>query len=113
MTQVRLILLRHGQSEWNAAGIFTGWENAHLTGAGEEEATRAGSLLAQHGVLPACAHTSLQRRTIRTADLAQVAPGTAPGMVVRIAAPAATACRLVGESGHEYARVRCRCLGQG
>ena len=73
MTQVRLILLRHGQSEWNAAGIFTGWENAHLTGAGEGEATRAGMLLAEYGVLPAFAHTSLQRRTIRTADLALAA----------------------------------------
>ena len=73
MTPVRLVLLRHGQSEWNAAGIFTGWENAHLTTAGEDEAIRAGALLARHGVLPACAHTSLQRRTIRTADLALAA----------------------------------------
>jgi len=69
----RLVLLRHGQSEWNAAGIFTGWENAALTAAGEEEAMHAGSLLARHGVLPAFAHTSLQRRTIRTADLALAA----------------------------------------
>ncbi|MBV9204803.1 MAG: 2,3-bisphosphoglycerate-dependent phosphoglycerate mutase [Actinobacteria bacterium] len=69
----RLAVLRHGQSEWNAAGIFTGWENAHLTAAGEEEADRAGALLAEHGVLPAFAHTSLQRRTIRTADLALAA----------------------------------------
>ena len=66
-------MLRHGQSEWNAAGIFTGWENAYLTATGEEEATRAGSLLAEHGVFPAFAHTSLQRRTIRTADLALAA----------------------------------------
>jgi 2,3-bisphosphoglycerate-dependent phosphoglycerate mutase len=73
MTQARLILLRHGQSEWNAAGIFTGWENAHLTAAGENEAVRAGALLTEYGVLPACAHTSLQRRTIRTADLALAA----------------------------------------
>jgi 2,3-bisphosphoglycerate-dependent phosphoglycerate mutase len=65
----RLVVLRHGQSEWNAAGVFTGWENAHLTAQGELEATRAGALLAEHGVLPAFAHTSLQRRTIRTADL--------------------------------------------
>ena len=65
----RLVVLRHGQSEWNAAGVFTGWENAHLTAQGELEATRAGALLAGHGVLPAFAHTSLQRRTIRTADL--------------------------------------------
>ena len=70
---VRLVVLRHGQSEWNAAGIFTGWENAHLTAAGEEEATRAGSLLASCGIFPAVAHTSLQRRTIRTADLALAA----------------------------------------
>ena len=68
-----LVVLRHGQSEWNAAGIFTGWENAHLTAVGEEEATRAGTLLAEHGVFPAFAHTSLQRRTIRTADLALAA----------------------------------------
>jgi len=66
-------LLRHGQSEWNAAGIFTGWENAYLTATGEEEATRAGTLLAEHGVFPAFVHTSLQRRTIRTADLALAA----------------------------------------
>ncbi len=65
----RLILLRHGQSEWNAAGIFTGWENAHLTAHGELQAARAGTLLAEHDMLPAFAHTSLQRRTIRTADL--------------------------------------------
>ena len=70
---VRLVLLRHGQSEWNAAGIFTGWENAHLTAHGELEAARAGALLAGHGLLPAFVHTSLQRRTIRTADLALAA----------------------------------------
>jgi 2,3-bisphosphoglycerate-dependent phosphoglycerate mutase len=64
-----LVVLRHGQSEWNAAALFTGWENPHLTAHGELEATRAGTLLAEHGVLPAFAHTSLQRRTIRTADL--------------------------------------------
>jgi 2,3-bisphosphoglycerate-dependent phosphoglycerate mutase len=65
----RLVVLRHGQSEWNAAGVFTGWENAHLTAQGELEAVHAGALLAEHGVLPAFAHTSLQRRTIRTAEL--------------------------------------------
>jgi 2,3-bisphosphoglycerate-dependent phosphoglycerate mutase len=65
----RLVLLRHGQSEWNAAGVFAGWENAYLTAWGEQEAVQAGALLTGHGVLPAVAHTSLQRRTIRTADL--------------------------------------------
>jgi len=68
-----LIVLRHGQSEWNAAGVFTGWENAYLTAHGELEAARAGVLLAGHDVLPAFAHTSLQRRTIRTAELALAA----------------------------------------
>ena len=69
----RLVVLRHGQSEWNAAGLFTGWENAHLTAHGELEAIRAGTLLAEHDVLPAFAHTSLLRRTIRTTDLALAA----------------------------------------
>jgi 2,3-bisphosphoglycerate-dependent phosphoglycerate mutase len=64
-----LVVLRHGQSEWNAAGLFTGWQNARLTAQGEREAANAGGLLAAHGVLPAFAHTSLLRRTIRTADL--------------------------------------------
>jgi 2,3-bisphosphoglycerate-dependent phosphoglycerate mutase len=73
MSGYRLILLRHGQSEWNVAGRFTGWVNAELTGDGEKEAERAGSLLAVHDLLPAFAHTSLQRRTIRTADLALAA----------------------------------------
>jgi len=68
MTQpVRLVLLRHGQSEWNAAGIFTGWENAHPTARGEAEAARAGSMLAEHGVLPAFAHTSFLHRNPRAA----------------------------------------------
>jgi 2,3-bisphosphoglycerate-dependent phosphoglycerate mutase len=65
----RLVVLRHGQSEWNAASVFTGWENAYLTARGELDAARAGTLLAEHGVLPAFVHTSLQRRTIRTAEL--------------------------------------------
>ena len=64
-----LVLLRHGQSEWNATGRFTGWVDAELTGDGEKEAMRAGVLLTVHHVLPAFAHTSLLRRTIRTAEL--------------------------------------------
>jgi len=68
-----LIVLRHGQSEWNLLGRFTGWVNAELTADGEREAERAGALLAAHGLFPAFAHTSLQRRTIRTADLALAA----------------------------------------
>ena len=66
----RLVMLRHGQSEWNARNLFTGWVNAPLTEAGEREAALAGQLLAAHRLLPGFVHTSVQRRAIRTADLA-------------------------------------------
>ncbi len=66
----RLVLLRHGQSEWNEKNQFTGWVNVPLSAAGEQEAARAGRLLAQAVLLPETVHTSLQRRTIQTADLA-------------------------------------------
>jgi len=66
----RLVLLRHGQSEWNAKDLFTGWVNPPLTEAGEREAVQAGQLLAAHRLLPGLVHTSVQRRAIRTAELA-------------------------------------------
>jgi 2,3-bisphosphoglycerate-dependent phosphoglycerate mutase len=66
----RLILLRHGESDWNARNLFTGWANPALTQAGEQEAVTAGRLLIAHGLLPGFAHTSVQRRAIRTAELA-------------------------------------------
>jgi 2,3-bisphosphoglycerate-dependent phosphoglycerate mutase len=66
----RLVILRHGQSEWNARDLFTGWVNVPLTPAGEQEATGAGQRLARHGLLPGVVHTSVQRRAIQTADLA-------------------------------------------
>jgi 2,3-bisphosphoglycerate-dependent phosphoglycerate mutase len=66
----RLAVLRHGESEWNASNLFTGWVNAALTMAGEREAARAGQLLTGHGLLPGVVHTSVQQRAIRTADLA-------------------------------------------
>jgi 2,3-bisphosphoglycerate-dependent phosphoglycerate mutase len=69
----RLVLLRHGQSEWNARNLFTGWVNAPLTTAGEQAAIQAGQLLAQEGLWPDVVHTSVLRRTIRTADLALTA----------------------------------------
>ena len=65
-----LILLRHGQSTWNLENLFTGWEDVDLTEKGESEAVRGGELLAEHGVLPTVLHTSLQKRAIRTAELA-------------------------------------------
>ncbi len=65
-----LVLLRHGESEWNEKNQFTGWVNVPLSAAGEREAVRAGGLLAAAGLLPDVVHTSVQRRTIQTADLA-------------------------------------------
>ena len=65
-----LILLRHGQSEWNLKNLFTGWVDVDLTAQGEAEAVRGGELLVEHGVLPDVVHTSLQQRAIRTAELA-------------------------------------------
>ncbi len=70
---MRLVLLRHGQSEWNARNLFTGWVNVSLTDAGEQEAAAAGQILARDGLLPGSVHTSLQRRAIVTAELALAA----------------------------------------
>jgi 2,3-bisphosphoglycerate-dependent phosphoglycerate mutase len=66
----RLILLRHGESEWNAKNQFTGWVDVDLTAKGEAEAARGGRLLAESGLLPDVLHTSLLRRAIRTSELA-------------------------------------------
>ncbi|HLT10997.1 MAG TPA: phosphoglyceromutase [Micromonosporaceae bacterium] len=65
-----LILLRHGESEWNAKNLFTGWVDVDLTAKGEDEARRGGELLREHGLLPDVVHTSVLRRAIRTAELA-------------------------------------------
>ena len=64
-----LVLLRHGESDWNAKNLFTGWVDVDLTEQGEAEAVRGGNLLAAAGVLPDLLHTSLLRRAIRTAEL--------------------------------------------
>jgi 2,3-bisphosphoglycerate-dependent phosphoglycerate mutase len=65
-----LILLRHGQSEWNALNLFTGWEDVDLTELGRQEAAEAGRLLAEASVDVRVLHTSLLTRAIRTANLA-------------------------------------------
>jgi 2,3-bisphosphoglycerate-dependent phosphoglycerate mutase len=65
-----LILLRHGESEWNAKNLFTGWVDVKLSQKGEAEARRGGELLKQKGLLPDLVHTSLLRRAIQTANLA-------------------------------------------
>jgi len=64
-----LILLRHGESEWNAKNLFTGWVDVDLTDKGRDEAVRGGQQLKEAGLLPDVVHTSLQRRAITTANL--------------------------------------------
>ena len=66
----KLILVRHGQSEWNLANRFTGWWDVDVTEVGAEEAREAGRLLKAKGVLPTVAFTSLQTRAIKTLHLA-------------------------------------------
>lgn len=64
-----LVLLRHGESEGNARGVFTGWIDARLTDNGCAEAVRSGALLDAAGIRPDRAHTSVLRRAIATANL--------------------------------------------
>ena len=66
----RLILVRHGQSQWNLENRFTGWWDVDLTEKGEGEARAAGALLKDKGILPTVAFTSVQTRAIRTLHLA-------------------------------------------
>ena len=70
MSHSTLILLRHGESEWNALNLFTGWVDVRLSTKGEAEAARGGKLLAERGLLPDVVHTSLLRRAIHTSQLA-------------------------------------------
>ncbi len=65
-----LILLRHGESTWNALNLFTGWVDVDLSEKGQEEAVRGGNLLAEKGLLPDIVHTSVLRRAIKTANIA-------------------------------------------
>ncbi|WP_120717024.1 2,3-diphosphoglycerate-dependent phosphoglycerate mutase [Tsuneonella amylolytica] len=65
-----LILVRHGQSQWNLENRFTGWWDVDLTEKGVAEAEAAGRLLADKGVLPTVAFTSMQTRAIKTLHLA-------------------------------------------
>lgn len=70
MSSFELILLRHGESEWNAKNLFTGWVDVALSAKGENEARRGGALLAEGNFLPDVLHTSLLRRAIDTSQLA-------------------------------------------
>ncbi|KQQ94142.1 phosphoglycerate mutase [Leifsonia sp. Leaf325] len=65
-----LILLRHGNSDWNQKNLFTGWVDVRLSDQGRAEAKRAGELLAESGLLPDVLHTSVLTRAIQTADIA-------------------------------------------
>ena len=65
-----LVLLRHGQSQWNEKDLFTGWVDVDLTPKGEDEARAGGRALLAAGMLPTIVHTSLLTRAIRTANLA-------------------------------------------
>jgi 2,3-bisphosphoglycerate-dependent phosphoglycerate mutase len=64
-----LVLLRHGQSDWNRKNLFTGWVDVDLSEDGVQEAVRGGTLLREAGVLPDVVHTSLLTRAIRTATI--------------------------------------------
>lgn len=66
----QLVLLRHGESEWNDRNLFTGWYDCDLTEKGRSEAVAAGEMLTEAGLLPDVVHTSMQLRAIRTANLA-------------------------------------------
>jgi len=71
----KLILLRHGQSQWNAKNLFTGWVDVAISSQGEAEAKRAGALLKEKNLLPDVLHTSLLTRAIHTAEIALGACG--------------------------------------
>jgi 2,3-bisphosphoglycerate-dependent phosphoglycerate mutase len=70
-----LIMIRHGESEWNDKGLFTGWVDARLSERGRAEAARAGDQLIGAGLRPGVVHTSLLSRAIQTADIALAAAG--------------------------------------
>jgi 2,3-bisphosphoglycerate-dependent phosphoglycerate mutase len=65
-----LILLRHGNSDWNQKNLFTGWVDVRLSAQGVAEARRAGELLIESGLKPTMSYTSLLSRAIQTANIA-------------------------------------------
>ena len=70
-----LVLLRHGESEWNSKGLFTGWVDVGLSATGAQEAATGGKLLAESGLKPGVVHTSVLTRAIQTANIAQEEAG--------------------------------------
>ena len=79
----KLILLRHGQSQWNLENRFTGWVDVNLTAEGEAQATRGGELLKAEGIHVDRAFTSVLTRAIRTCELALAAAGQTTVPVVK------------------------------
>lgn len=73
----RMVLLRHGQSEWNLSNQFSGWTDVDLTPQGESEARSAGRLMKEEGLRFEVVHTSLLLRSIRTAEIALAEMGLA------------------------------------
>src|ERR1700742_3876450 len=65
-----LVLLRHGESDWNSKGLFTGWVDVPLSGTGADEARTAGGLLRDAGIRPDVLYTSVLTRAIQTAHIA-------------------------------------------
>jgi len=65
-----LVLLRHGESEWNSKGLFTGWVDVGLSAAGAQEAANGGKLLARSGLNPSAVHTSVLTLAIQPANIA-------------------------------------------
>ena len=70
-----LVLLRHGESEWNAKGLFTGWVDVTLAAKGVQEASAGGRMLVDSGLRPDVVHTSVLTRAIQTANYALEAAG--------------------------------------
>jgi 2,3-bisphosphoglycerate-dependent phosphoglycerate mutase len=66
----KLVLLRHGESVWNAEGLFTGWVDVDLSAKGENEAVTGGDLLLDADIKPDVVYTSVLKRAIRTANIA-------------------------------------------
>jgi 2,3-bisphosphoglycerate-dependent phosphoglycerate mutase len=66
----RLVLLRHGESDWNAKNLFTGWVDVDLSEKGRAEAVSGGELIASRSLLPDVLHTSVLERAISTAEIA-------------------------------------------
>ena len=66
MSKTHLVLIRHGQSQWNQKNLFTGWTDIDLNQKGQEEAQKAGLLLKEKGLTFDCAFTSVLKRAIRT-----------------------------------------------